>query len=181
MGDGSGSPRIFWRLLIIAGAFGLGKSTFEGLWEKFVIIPSTLPPGVSTQFNQALQLADTLGAFLISPVLVFGALYLAGKRINLNESWWPAVLSLFVGGALGGVLTLIPEWLILFGPDLSNLSLILTSIFESPIGLGNFILDAVDGGLFSLFVGVTALFLRARRAKMAAHPAAETTAEVPQS
>jgi hypothetical protein len=156
---GPGRVRFLPRLFLIAIAFELARTVFTSLWQRLVYFPNVFPNSQSAIPSEALTLGDTLGSFAISPCLLFVAYYYLGKGVSLDNNLRAPIVSLFLGGAIGGVLSFFLGYIAFAGITLSEYLSYLTSAFSSPWTLGTFSVEAVGDGLFNIFVGVAALFI----------------------
>ncbi|MDA4121459.1 MAG: hypothetical protein OK404_03520 [Thaumarchaeota archaeon] len=81
----------------------------------------------------------------------------------MNSDAKSLVVSLFLGGAVGAVLTFFTWGLAMNAASFSDFSTILTSEFGSGWNLGSLAVSALSEGLFDTFVGISAVYFTTYR------------------
>ncbi len=151
------SRRNYLAVIALLGiAFGALPNLFEFEFQ-LKVVPHLLNVGDVTSL-QTISLIEGILTFLISPCLFFVVLYLygRGRAPSFRENYLGAIVTLFLGSALGYAIytfTLLP----LFGGEVGALNYLFW--LEFAFGL-------VSGGLQSVLAGVAALgvsYLRAER------------------
>jgi hypothetical protein len=121
--------------------------------------------------SQALELGGSLLSFAFSPCLLFGALYVLGKKVRLDEDWKSAAVSLFAGGAIAGALTIFAVSVVTWSDALSEI----TQQFGNGWNVASWVLSIVEGGLFMIFIGLAAVYIASRRTGKTIPPVEEGT------
>jgi len=164
--------RFLPRLFLLALAVEVARSAFLNLWERLVVLPSIRPGTIFSP--EAFNFASSLVTFMISPCVLFVGLYYMSRAYSLDLELKSIGSSLFLGGAVGAVLSLIVAAESFYGSDVSGLANYLATELSSAWTLGSLLVDAVSDGLFNVFVGVAAFVIASRvRADVSTAPAVE--------
>jgi len=150
--------RVFYDLLVAGAAIELAGTVITYVYNRHVVFPQVVPPSTGLP-SQALELGGSLLAFAFSPCLLFGALYVLGKKVRLDEDWKSPAVSLFAGGAIAGALTIFAISAVNWPDTLSEI----TQQFGSGWNLASWVLSVVEGGLFMTFIGLAAIYMASRR------------------
>jgi hypothetical protein len=135
----------------------VSRTAFLGLFQRYVYIPF-VQNNPSTRID-FLQFGSSLISFGFVPCLLFAGAYYAAKRKGLEQNVRSIVASLFIGGAIGSVLSFFPFLLVFYGLDLSGYLTPLSSEFGLGWNLGSVVINAADEGLLAVFIGITASYL----------------------
>jgi len=112
--------RFLPRLFLLALAVEVARSAFLNLWERLVVLPSIRPGTIFSP--EAFNFASSLVTFMISPCVLFVGLYYMSRAYSLDLELKSIGSSLFLGGAVGAVLSLIVAAESFYGSDVSGLA-----------------------------------------------------------
>ncbi len=157
-------------MFAIGAGVELGRSVFVSLWEQYVVLPNSFPPPPALP-EGGLYLVQDLGAFLISPCLLFALYYKFGKGVDLAATLRAASVSLFLGGGVGAVLTILSTAVIY--DRLDSLASYFASWFTDGWVFGQVVVAIASAGLFTLFVGISAVVIATRGSRVQSPPLEE--------
>jgi hypothetical protein len=165
--EGESETRGFFPLLfLIALGFEVGGSVIAELWYHFVYLPSIYTgPGIASGPPvEELQTLSSLVNFIVSPCLLFFAFYFYSGKINLLSDGKGVAVSLFAGGFLGSLVSVLTYPLDYLGPNAPTVTSVLSQ-YGDGWSLMQLLIASANVGVFSLFAGVAAIYFASLREK----------------